>query len=107
MLALTATSSPPRREEQMKNLSVGHIASVGLFLMAMTAPAGAQEWKPACSEGEVCSIDGVRLIRYGAGETFAYGVATNQLICSNETFGDPAVGVGKACWYQETEMEAR
>jgi hypothetical protein len=79
-----------------------------LILLTSVTSAGAQEWKRACSERETCTIDGTRMIRYGAEGSFSYGVATNQVICSDETFGDPAPRVRrKACWYQETETETR
>jgi hypothetical protein len=87
--------------------SSAFLASFGLVIFASTA-AGAQEWTRACFEGETCAIDGVRLIRYGADGSFSYGVATNQLICSDESFGDPGPRAGrKACWYQQTETEVR
>jgi hypothetical protein len=79
-----------------------------LILLTSVTAAGAQEWKRACSEGETCTIDGVRLIRYGAEGFFSYGVATNQVICSDESFGDPAPRARrKACWFQETATETR
>jgi hypothetical protein len=91
-------------EEHMR-ASSAVLASFGLMLLASTS-VDAQEWKRACSEGETCAIDGVRLVRYGADGSFSYGVATNQLICSQGSFGDPGPRTGKkACWYQETETE--
>ena len=78
---------------------------VSSFLVLQTS-ANSQEWVRACSQGEMCTIDGVRVIRYGANR-FSYGVATNRVICSNDTFQDPEPGVRKACWYQETASERR
>lgn len=70
------------------------------------APAIADEWVMACAEGsQPCAIDGTRIVQYGAQGKFNYGVATNRLLCSNETFGDPLPGVAKACWYKKTASE--
>lgn len=70
------------------------------------APAMADEWVMACAEGsQPCAIDGTRMVQYGANGRFNYGVATNRLLCSNETFGDPLPGVAKACWYRKTASE--
>ena len=69
-------------------------------------PALAQEWVMVCAEGSrPCPVDGTRMIQYGANGAFNFAVATNLVVCSNETFGDPAPGVGKACWYRATARE--
>lgn len=79
------------------------------FAMSVLAfsPALADDgWVMACAEGpRPCSIDGTRLVQYGANGKFQFGVATNRLLCSNETFGDPIPGVAKACWYKKSALE--
>lgn len=71
-----------------------------------SVPAIADEWVMACAEGSPpCAIDGTRMVQYGANGRFAYGVATNRVVCANETFGDPIPGVAKACWYKKTASE--
>jgi hypothetical protein len=75
-------------------------------LVSVATPVLAQEWIMACPEGTSrCTIDGTRLIRYGANGAFTYAVATNIFICSSETFGEPGPRGRKACWYRETGRE--
>lgn len=49
-------------------------------------------------EGQRCNFDGIKDVAYGANGKFVYrfGV-TGGVDCSNNVFGDPAHGVGKAC----------
>jgi len=73
---------------------------------ASAAPAFAQEWVMACAEGpRPCAIDGTRIVQFGANGAFYFGVATNRLLCTTDTFGDPAPGVPKACWYKQSARE--
>lgn len=73
---------------------------------ATPVPALAQEWVMACAEGtRPCTIDGTRIVQFGANGAFYFGVATNRLLCSIETFGDPAPGIPKACWYKQSAFE--
>jgi hypothetical protein len=74
--------------------------------VVIAAPAFAQEWVMACTEGSrPCAIDGTRLVQFGANGAFYFGVATNRVVCSVETFGDPAPGIPKACWYKQSARE--
>ena len=68
-----------------------------LTALSPAFPAAAQEWQPLCNEAQVCPLSGTRMIRYGSGERFNYGVATRSVYCNNETFGDPAVDAPKHC----------
>ena len=86
----------------------GHLLSAFALAACVSGgtPALAQEWVMACAEGSPpCPVDGTRMIQYGANGAFNFAVATNLVVCSNETFGDPAPGVGKACWYKATARE--
>lgn len=74
--------------------------------VVIAASAVAQEWVMACAEGSrPCVIDGTRLVQFGANGAFYFGVATNRVVCSVDTFGDPAPGVRKACWYKQSARE--
>lgn len=50
------------------------------------------------SENGTCSFSGIREVWYGAGNQWRVAPASNGVSCSNSVFGDPAVGVGKACY---------
>jgi hypothetical protein len=55
------------------------------------------QWKMCAREGGVCKFDGTKTIRYGAGTSWNYAVATHSIPCSNEFFGDPKFGTVKDC----------
>lgn len=56
-------------------------------------------WVRCANEGGVCKFNGERKVGYGAGARFKYRVFRNGARCTNETFGDPAPGIAKACFY--------
>ena len=58
-------------------------------------------WVRCANEGGYCKFHGQRDIRYGAGDRWNYQSARNSIACNNGVFGDPAPGVGKACFYEE------
>ena len=67
---------------------------------------GRQErWVRCANEGGSCRFYGQKDIRYGAGNRWNYQSARNSISCSNDVFGDPAPGVGKACYYQDTQPQ--
>ena len=83
---------------------------MAIFAIALPAigvpPALADEWVMACAEGtRPCVIDGTRMVQFGANGVFFSGVATNRLLCSTETFGDPAPGIPKSCWDKQSARE--
>jgi len=49
-----------------------------------------------------CSFSGTAMVAYGANGSFSYKSATNGIACNSSTFGDPAPGTTKACYYQMT-----
>ncbi len=53
---------------------------------------------PCATEGGVCSFSGSSIVVYGAGSSFKTGVYTGGVQCGNGVFGDPDVGIGKACY---------
>lgn len=56
-------------------------------------------WMRCASEGRVCRFGGgYALVRYGAdGRFYEREVRGNQVMCSNQSFGDPAPGRSKYC----------
>lgn len=45
-----------------------------------------------------CTFSGKKEVWYGAGTRWAVAPAQDGIACNNEVFGDPAPGVGKACY---------
>lgn len=64
-------------------------------------PAYASEWIACAGENQYCMVPGTKMVRYGTGDRWNLKKATNRIYCSNDVFGDPAPGAGKACYYQE------
>jgi hypothetical protein len=56
-------------------------------------------WVRCANEGQTCQFSGERRVGYGGGGRYKYRVLKNGARCNNETFGDPAPGVAKACFY--------
>ncbi|MEN9629280.1 MAG: 3-dehydroshikimate dehydratase, partial [Pseudomonadota bacterium] len=54
-------------------------------------------WKDCAPEWGTCAFTGTRLVRYGANSTWTTRVLTGGTACTNSVFGDPLVGVFKAC----------
>jgi hypothetical protein len=49
-------------------------------------------------EGQFCEFRGPAIVRYGAAGRFVRRQGVNGLPCNNQVFGDPAVGLTKACY---------
>ena len=65
-------------------------------------PITTAPWTFCATNHQFCAFTGTKLVRYGAGNTFAFRTATNGISCSKAVFGDPLVGVVKHCDYTET-----
>jgi hypothetical protein len=51
-------------------------------------------------EGGTCSFSGTATVYFGANNSFFYKTSiSNSIACNNSTFGDPANGVSKKCYY--------
>ena len=68
--------------------------------------ATATSWVKCAGEDETCSFSGTREVRYGTESQSVSKVVTGNVACDNTTFGDPAVGAYKDCWYAATPAEA-
>ena len=61
------------------------------------------DWSFCSNEGQTCTFNGTRLVRYGANGNYLYKSATNSIACNDSTFGgDPAPGVAKMCSISST-----
>jgi len=52
------------------------------------------------SENQTCSFSGVGVVAFGANGSFNYQTIASGTPCNDAVFGDPDVGVAKACYYQ-------
>lgn len=79
---------------------------MGCLLMALAGQAQAQNTPPAgytlcAAEGQRCGFSGAANVVYGARTTWTQPRSfSGGAACSNTTFGDPLVGVVKACYVQ-------
>nr|WP_319633430.1 fibronectin type III domain-containing protein [Paenibacillus psychroresistens] len=62
----------------------------------------AASWVYCAGENNQCSFTGTKDVRYGGNDSYAYGTYTNGVMCSNNTFGDPAPGFYKTCEISDT-----
>ena len=59
-------------------------------------------WPWCAAEHGICTFSGTHTVKYGADTRWAYRVATGSIPCENDYFGDPAIGTGKDCYYENT-----
>jgi rhamnogalacturonan endolyase len=72
----------------------------GLPTAAFNVPNTRQVFSPlACAnEGGQCTVPTNSLVAFGAGESFTVLPKSGRFSCSNMEFGDPAIGIAKACF---------
>src|SRR5206468_4071310 len=66
-----------------------------------TAASTPTQWVECASESGTCSFSGTREVRYGTSSQYVTKTLTSGAACNNATFGDPAVGADKTCWYAD------
>ncbi|WP_442956415.1 fibronectin type III domain-containing protein [Paenibacillus sp. YIM B09110] len=76
----------------------GNMSSASSALSVTTDQTPVANWELCAGENNMCSFTGTKEVRYGAGSSFNYGTYTNGVMCSNNTFGDPAPGQYKSCF---------
>lgn len=57
-------------------------------------------WIYCAHQNHICTFSGTRQVRYGANGKYKIKTFINSVMCSDPVFGDPIVGVVKACHYQ-------
>jgi hypothetical protein len=72
--------------------------------VVVTAPP-VQTWVKCSEEDQLCAFEGNKIVRYGANEQFVYKDLDDGTLCSNPIFGDPIVGVIKACYLLDVAAE--
>jgi len=56
-------------------------------------------WVNCAQEHGTCTINGTAIVRFGMNGKYFYQSVTNSIGCNDNVFGDPDVGVVKACDY--------
>jgi hypothetical protein len=76
------------------------IALIGYLVLSRPVEGLETTVKIADENGAGKVPDGAKKVKYGAGERWAYKDVNpgDLVICSNAIFGDPAPGIGKACY---------
>jgi hypothetical protein len=72
----------------------------GLVKSCATGPVPPQGWTRCADENGTCAFAGAAAVAYGAGASFVYKTVAGSVACNNQTFGDPAAGLVKACYYR-------
>ena len=79
---------------------------IGPDVFAHQNPAGTFDWGECANEGARCTFNGIRSVRYGAGDKFVERAFFNAVDCNNTAFGsDPAPGVAKTCVIQTLPVD--
>lgn len=60
-------------------------------------PGGDYGWTRCASEGRICRVSGRAMVRYGTDGRFYEREVRGQVMCGNQSFGDPAPGRSKHC----------
>jgi parallel beta-helix repeat protein len=60
------------------------------------------EWTFCAREYGQCAFSGTKEVRYGANGSYFYRTLSNGTACTNDVFGDPALGTWKECAYKDT-----
>ncbi len=81
------------------NNSIFGDPNVGVYKACSIAQLPPGGWTKCADENGACSLSGTGTVAYGANGRYTYKTATNSIACNNSTFGDPNVGVYKACYY--------
>lgn len=71
-----------------------------------TTTSSSTTWTQCAIENQSCAFTGTRSVRYGTTSQFVTATYTGGVACNNSTFGDPAVGQTKTCWYNGTTTTA-
>lgn len=76
---------------------VGLPVPLALLMAAPAAQAAEFGWRACASEGQVCRVANRAVVRYGVPGDWYTRSVRGDVMCSNETFGDPAPNAPKRC----------
>ena len=69
---------------------------------ALAKGGSSSSWTLCAQENGTCNFSGTRNVKYGTTTAYVTRALTGPAACDNATFGDPAVGQWKSCWYGST-----
>jgi hypothetical protein len=67
--------------------------------------ATSPSWTLCANEGERCKFDGLKKVKYGAGQRYRSQYSADGIDCSNSVFGDPASGIVKHCYVADVTVQ--
>lgn len=81
-----------------------HANDISLAMNVQTVQGQTSNWIWCANEWDsggngYCNFSGTKTIRYGANGSWATGIHTDGVTCSNGVFGDPLRGTPKACYF--------
>lgn len=82
------------------NVNLDSLTMSGTIAPPPPPPVGPAGYTYCANENGTCDFAGTASVAYGYNANWVYKTATSSIACNNATFGDPAPGVGKACFYQ-------
>lgn len=60
-----------------------------------------EKWTPCAEDGGTCTYQGMRKVRFGAGDAWFHRTANGTIRCDATMFGDPAPSARKTCEYRD------
>jgi type IV pilus assembly protein PilY1 len=96
--AATGSCASPGANSNLGTVPAAQIGPITSYSGAL--PTGTSGFSTTACAGEngSCSFTGIMQVAYGAGTKWYFASATSPVSCSNGVFGDPNVGVSKACY---------
>lgn len=76
---------------------LGLVAGFAFLLPPSVVQAAEFGWRECASEGQVCRVANRAVVRYGVPGDWYTRSVRGDVMCSNETFGDPAPNARKRC----------
>ncbi|UTY57400.1 M12 family metallo-peptidase [Massilia sp. erpn] len=67
----------------------------GVVKACYSGPAG---YAYCSAQNGQCAVNGTQTVAYGANGQFFYRTVSGPIACTDAAFGDPAYGIGKACF---------
>lgn len=94
------TMTDAQRSAMLAAVSAINIPAPVFSTSGTTVTFQGKTYTKCADEGGTCTFTGTKGVIYGANNTYAIKTATNSIGCNNTEFGDPLVGVAKACFVE-------
>ena len=99
LMAMTACGSDGEQTDEVRAVSNIQIES-NARCRGDDCPTSAG-WTFCSRERSRCDFSGAKQVAYGARNNWVYQAHSGGVLCGNRVFGDPARGIGKACWIRD------